>query len=71
MNRCQITIRNSPEGSETCRTTIEIDNAIVYISGPYIWEQPHTDEMNFEVQIGDNDERVKGEIRNIKILCFE
>ena len=70
-NRWQVTIKNSVEGSGTCRTIIAIDNAIVYFSEPYKWEHPSADEMNFKIEIGDNDELVKGEIRNIKIICFE
>ena len=70
-NRWQVSIKNSDDGSGTCRTIIAIDNAIVYFSEPYKWEHPSADEMNFKIEIGDNDELVKGEIRNIKIICFE
>ena len=67
----QIFIQNSLDTWSRCKTILEIDGAIVFISEPYNWEHPDIDATIFNVEIGDNNDLVQGQIRNVNIVCYE
>ena len=71
-NRWQtIVVKNSLEIHGTIKTSIEIEGEIVFNSKPYTWEHPHIDETSFDVEIGDNNDLISGQIRNVRIVCHK
>ena len=67
----KVLIKNTPNESGQCQTIIEIDGDIIFTSRAYTWEHPESACKEFEIETGDDDDRVKGAIRNIEITTFE
>ena len=64
-------IRNAHDEPGRCKTIILIDGDIIFTSPAYTWEHPESACKEFEIETGDDNDRVKGAIRNIEITTFE
>ena len=67
----KVLIKNAKDDSGRCKTIIVIDGDIIFTSPVYTWEYPESACKEFEIETGDDNETVKGAIRNIEITTFE
>ena len=64
-------MKNTTDETGKCKTTIEIDESIVFISDEYTWKHPESFGEDFEVRIGSENGQAKAIVKNIEIISFE
>ena len=67
----KVSVKNTTDESGKCKTTIEIDDSIVFISDEYTWMLPDNFGEDFEVRIGSQSGHAKATVKNIEIFSFE
>ena len=67
----KVSVKNTTDESGKCKTTIEIDESIVFISDEYTWMLPDNFGEDFEVRIGSENGQAKATVKNIEIISFE
>ena len=64
-------MENTKKESGKCQTIIQVDGETIFVSDDYTWTHPDIRRNKFQVNVGSDNWRAKGGIRNIQIRCYE